>query len=127
MLIVGINPSSSKSISPCITLKRLYGWADALSIQFFSFVNCIGRPGPYSHRDVDYELLLACVEGYDKVIALGGFPSRALDKIGVDHFMLPHPSGLNRKLNDKEYEKRILEECDAYIKSSSDRRERVHR
>ncbi|CAB5221458.1 hypothetical protein UFOVP247_170 [uncultured Caudovirales phage] len=117
MLIVGINPSSSKSVKPCITLKRLYRWADTLSIQFFSFVNCIGRPGAYTHKDVDYELLLTCVNGYDKVIALGGFPSKTLNRLGVEHFVLPHPSGLNRKLNDLEYEKRVLEECSDYLKT----------
>ena len=116
-MIVGINPSSSKRVDPCITLKRLYRWTDALSIQFFSFVNCIGRPGPYSNKDVDCEFLMKCAKGYDKVIALGGFPSHALKKLGVDHFMLPHPSGLNRKLNDREYEKRVLEECSEYIKA----------
>ena len=38
---------------------------------------------------------------YDKVIALGEFASQALTKSMVPHFKLPHPSGLNRKLNDK--------------------------
>lgn len=115
VLIVGINPSSSKRVDPCITLKRLYRWTDSLGIQFFSFVNCIGRPGPYTHMDIDYEFLLTCVNGYDKVIALGGFPSRALNKLGIDHFVMPHPSGLNRKLNDPAYEKQALEECSEYI------------
>ena len=99
ILIVGINPSSAKADKLCQS------------------INCIGRPGPYTHRDVEYEFLQECSEGYDKVLALGGFPSKALNKIGVEHFTLPHPSGLNRKLNDKEYERQILEKCSEYLKA----------
>jgi len=115
VLIVGINPSSSKRVDPCITLKRLYRWADELGLQFFSFVNCIGRPGPYSQIDIDYQFLLTCTNGYDRIISLGGFPSRALNKLGIDHFIMPHPSGLNRKLNDRTYEKQMLQSCLNYL------------
>jgi len=59
-----------------------------------------------------------CVQGYDKVISLGGFPSKALKKIGVDHFVMPHPSGLNRKLNDPAYEKQALQECKDYLENT---------
>lgn len=40
--------------------------------------------------------------GCDHVVALGNTASFALDYISVEHLQLPHPSGLNRKLNDKE-------------------------
>ena len=117
VLVVGINPSSARTDKICQSIKRLVGWADALGLQHYSFVNCIGHPGPYSHRDVEYEFLQECAKGYDKVLALGGFPSKALNRIGVEHFMLPHPSGLNRKLNDKQYEQDILEKCGEYLRA----------
>jgi hypothetical protein len=117
VLIVGINPSNSKSVKPCITLKRLYRWADELGLQFFSFVNCISRPGSYTFKDVEFDLLSECVKGYDKVIALGGFPSKALQKMHISHYAMPHPSGLNRRLNDKQYEKHVIGECDEYLRS----------
>ena len=115
VLIVGINPSSSTKVKPCITLKRLYGWADYLGLKHFSFVNCIGHPGSYSFKDVEFDMLSECAVGYDRVLALGGFPSKALKKLGVEHFTLPHPSGLNRKLNDREYELSVLKECSDYV------------
>jgi hypothetical protein len=115
VLIVGINPSSSKKADPTITLKRLYQWTDSLGLQFFSFVNCINKPGAYSFKDVDFDFLSTCAQGYDKVISLGNFPSRALNKLGIEHFVMPHPSGLNRKLNDKHYELSMLEHLKEYL------------
>ena len=117
VLIVGINPSGSDPTRVSQSIKRLCKWTESLGLTFFSFVNCISRPGPYRESDVDYEMLQECVKGYKKVIALGNFPSMALSKIKVEHFMLPHPSGLNRKLNDKSYETKILEECREYIEA----------
>lgn len=37
-----------------------------------------------------------------KVIAFGNKASERLVKWNVPHIMMPHPSGLNRKLNDKQ-------------------------
>lgn len=39
----------------------------------------------------------------DKIVALGKTAERALQMLGIEHFAMPHPSGLNRKLNDPEY------------------------
>lgn len=36
-----------------------------------------------------------------KVIALGNKASKRLEKIKVGHYKMPHPSGLNRILNDE--------------------------
>lgn len=90
-------------------------WADYLGLGLFSFTNCIYNPGKYSMRDVDFDLLSESCRGHDKVVALGNFPSQALRKISVDHFTLPHPSGLNRKLNDRDYELDQLLKCRNYI------------
>ena len=53
----------------------------------------------------------------DKVVALGNEAEQHLNRLGVKHFKLPHPSGLNRKLNDKKYVDQILKECKTYLKS----------
>lgn len=50
-----------------------------------------------------------------KVIALGGFASQVLHKLGVEHFKLPHPSGRNRLLNDRNYEAEQLKLCREYL------------
>jgi hypothetical protein len=49
------------------------------------------------------------------VIALGGEASKRLNELGVKHFKLPHPSGLNRKLNDKQEISRLLYRCKKFI------------
>lgn len=114
IIVIGINPAKG---SPKIkgALSRLANWMDAAGVKHWSFTNCLFTPGSYSHRDVDYMHLTQCVDGYDKVIALGGFPSKALTELGINHHMLPHPSGLNRKLNDAEYEKQQVNLCKEYI------------
>jgi hypothetical protein len=115
ILIVGINPSSVNPAKICASIKRLYRWTDDMGIGFFSFTNCIPHAGKYTDKDIDYEFLNNCIKGYDRVVALGGFPSKALSKLDVDHFVLPHPSGLNRKLNDKSYEREVLKNCSDYL------------
>jgi hypothetical protein len=37
-----------------------------------------------------------------KVIAFGNKASERLEKLNISHYKLPHPSGLNRKLNNKQ-------------------------
>lgn len=49
-------------------------------------------------------------------IACGNIASEALNDEGIKHFKLPHPSGRNRKLNDKKYEKNLLKECYKWIR-----------
>jgi len=45
---------------------------------------------------------LRCIEP-KYVIALGKTAAKALTLLGVPHYEMPHPSGCNRKLNDKEF------------------------
>lgn len=117
VLVVGINPSSSQRAGKSVTIKRLHKWTDELGIGYFSFTNVVSFPGKFTEADVDYESLESICKKYDKVIALGNFPSKVLAKIGINHFMLPHPSGLNRKLNDRNYELKVLGECNEYLKT----------
>lgn len=51
----------------------------------------------------------------DKVLALGKVAGALLDEIQVKHIKLEHPSGLNRNLNDKDYEARMLAFLKEYI------------
>lgn len=47
------------------------------------------------------------------IIALGHEASQACGKI--EHFKLPHPSGLNRQINDKKFILDKLNECKQYV------------
>lgn len=59
------------------------------------------------HTDIDLE--------EDRIIALGKAASKGLTKLGVDHFTMPHPSGLNRQLNSKSFIELKLQQCKYYI------------
>jgi hypothetical protein len=117
VIIVGINPSSGKPNKTSATIKRLNSWVNTLGIDYYSFTNVIHQPGPYKDSLVDKESLLCYIKGYKKVIALGPFVSKTLNSISVEHYTLPHPSPLNRQLNDKEYEVMKLKECKKFMES----------
>lgn len=117
VLVVGMNPSGrdlKHKKGP--TLTKLESWMDCLGVEHFSFINCIDEPGETRASKVDFKRLCTVSKGYDKILALGGFVSSALNTINVSHFKLPHPSPLNRLLNDKAFEKKTLSECKDYLK-----------
>lgn len=50
-----------------------------------------------------------------KIVTLGTYPSKVLTRIGIAHYAMPHPSGLNRKLNDPTYVAGVLAGCQTYL------------
>jgi hypothetical protein len=67
---------------------------------------------------VDLDFVRESTKGHDIIVALGGFVSKTLQRAGIDHISLPHPSPLNRKLNDKEYEKAMLRDTIVSLRDS---------
>jgi len=108
-LILGINPSPV-AFRRNHSLYRLAEWMTFLGYDTYCFSNIIPYKGNYSHKDVDYDFVRESIQGHDTILALGGFVSNTLKRMGIDHIELPHPSPLNRKLNDKEYERTMLED-----------------
>jgi uracil-DNA glycosylase len=49
-------------------------------------------------------------------VALGNEASKELERLNIQHFKLPHPSGRNRLLNNKKFIDSELEKCKNYIK-----------
>ena len=78
-------------------------------------MNCFDERGEYNTSKIDYTSLKNCINTSYKVLALGVFPSQALQKLNIDHFRLPHPSPRNRQLNDKTFEYMMLEECKGFV------------
>lgn len=77
-------------------------------------MNIIQEPGPVNK---DSKIVsLNEVRCYNIIIGLGNHVSSVLEKEGIEHFKIPHPSPLNRKLNDRNYEKQVLEHCKEYLK-----------
>jgi uracil-DNA glycosylase len=50
-----------------------------------------------------------------KFVALGKTAARACELAGVDFLEMPHPSGMNRKLNDPEYVKEKIKRLAEFI------------
>ena len=120
VLVVGLAPGSSKikRKNKSATLKRLDKWLGACDVYLYSFVN-LRTPGRTfdSGTDIDETLLQECLDGYNKVIALGNEVSLYFTKRGVGHFPAPHPSPLNRKFNDKSFEPTVINSLHSYLNS----------
>jgi len=108
-LILGINPSPS-GFKRNNSMYRLREWMTVLGYDTYCFSNVIPDEGDYKQGDVDLDFVRESIEGHDTVIALGGFVSRVLNRCKIDHITMPHPSPLNRNLNDKDYERAMLED-----------------
>ena len=133
IIFVGDKPST-KNIDPKVpfvgtkSYKTLLDWIARLDIDISDtiIVNSNGVDKyPFSNDNntainfscpatsVDYDAEL------DKVIALGNNAASVLNGHLLPHFKLPHPSGRNRKLNDKKYVKQVLKECKEWLCSKT--------
>lgn len=115
---VGSNPSHSGPNSPA--KQNLFKWVKFLQLEVgYSFYNVSERvtPGnrPLKKSEYDLERLRDQLRGCGKVVALGATAADALNKLGVAHFKLPHPSPKNRVLNDKLLIESTLRECRNYL------------
>lgn len=113
ILVIGLNPSKRGSKSP--TLKTLKIWLDYLDIKYISLTNIYGGYGKFSLKDVQTDQVKEVSKDYNKILALGSKVSNVLDLMGINHFNLPHPSGLNRQLNNSNYIHERLEACKNYL------------
>lgn len=113
VLVLGRNPSKRGGSSP--TIRRLKSWMDALELDFVSFDNVSHRFGSINLKDIDHKHVREICRGYDKILTLGTAASTALDIMAIDHFSLPHPSGLNRQLNQRSFIQQKLDSCWDYI------------
>ncbi len=112
ILFVGDRPS--KYTDPDHPFKgarcepKLLSWIKQLSIDKYRIINRV---------DPDFEIVIFVQMVNERpIIALGNNASKALKH--YKHFKLPHPSGRNRKLNDKEYEISILKQCKEWLEAS---------
>jgi hypothetical protein len=117
VLIVGMCPSDKPTLGTKrnATFRNLESWMDRLNIRYFSFINTFDVPGKPVMSNVDFTKLEQACVGYSKVLALGNFASKALCKIDVRHYVMPHPSPLNRNLNYKWWVDLMLEDCKEYL------------
>lgn len=108
VLVIGLTPSTKTQHNA--SLKRLYGWLDLLDQHIVSFTNL------YESKNIsEIEFIKSIHRKYDKILALGNEVSNELNKHGILHFKLPHPSGLNRQLNDEGFVYETIKECKNYL------------
>lgn len=112
VLIVGLNPAKCGGSAP--SLKNLYKWLDTLELERVSFINLFGDYGN-KYEISNAEFIESIAPDYDKVITLGTVVHKYLVAMQISHYSLPHPSPLNRKLNDPIYVHETLEACKNYL------------
>lgn len=114
VLFVGDKPSKNNT-NPKIAFKGtrsgkvLEMWAAALDLVPDAYIT-INRVDPYFT-----DCAISFYKCQKAIIALGAEADKALTKFGIPHYTLPHPSGRNRVLNDKNELTRLLGGCKSYI------------
>lgn len=121
ILFIGDKPSprmkpGAKAFEGAACEKRLKNWIDT-----------IFEPGVevyvINSNDIDFlrVMINECAWSTGKIITLGSIASKRVHKLVPKkyYFELPHPSGRNRKINDKEFIAKKLDECKSYIKERS--------
>lgn len=88
--------------------KTLLDWIYKLDVS-------VSRCLIHNAYNIKGEAEIINVGSSDKVVALGENARDRLVELGIDHFALPHPSGMNRKLNDKKALDKLLSECKDWL------------
>ncbi len=128
ILFIGSNPSHVAGVGDTLVHtgtksgNRFSQWMTALNQTDYRVTNIVNFPTknnrPLKLSDISgsrlQELILECAD-YEKIIALGTFPSRILKSLYIKHFKLPHPSPTNRQHNKPEFIREKLNECKKYI------------
>jgi hypothetical protein len=76
-----------------------------------------------SEEDLKKHLTLIEQTELPKIVTLGKLAEGAMEETGLPFFALPHPSGLNRKTNDKDAVQKSLEDCYNWIYNRSTQKE----
>ena len=137
ILFIGSNPSSAaKPQNPfCASTKSgrlLNNWLLSsgqypLSTNSVAYANIVDYSTednrPLSIGEIKSSLNLLQTKIYtvkpDKIVTLGKSAEKALTLLRLDFYPMPHPSGLNRQLNDSEYVEEKLNGLKVYLSPSN--------
>lgn len=117
-IIIGMNPTKGKYRKGC-AWYRLQDWIDELDVGIVAFTNLSHDPY-WNKKTVDFAYVRETARPHGKVIALGGLVSKVLSGLSIDHYTLPHPSPLNRQINNHAYISQRLQECKEYLHENFD-------
>lgn len=125
-LFVGLNPAlkhPGTDWNNNATFAKLFSWCERAEIRYFSFVNVSHKSGVFDRNTIDVPFLMRTINNHDgPVIALGREVASVLARTQSSFFKMPHPSPLNRLLNDAEYEELMIHEMRAFIRQYYDTR-----
>ena len=130
ILFIGSNPAKKAYTDDAFTLdtasgRNLQTWTAGIPGRFF-YDNVLLRKTEDNRpliRSEAAEAQASLAERIrkvdpDRIVALGKCAASALDKMRLNFLAMPHPSGLNRALNDKDYVADKIAElrmwCDGY-------------
>ena len=108
IIVIGQEPNKRYIRGKNGSIARLTRWLESIDVHRFSFTNLSISNGPEIDR------IVTEAQNYDTIITLGKVADKALNNINLEHFALPHPSGLNRQINNKEFINEQLRELRVY-------------
>lgn len=130
VVFIGQNPSSDNSYPDTAfvgsrSYATLIGWLVKLGLKEkdVTAINASKKLGKVTRNDIDELGILSIILQTDiKIICLGEYAETAVIEVAyrhkicdIDMFTLPHPSGLNRKLNDKKQLDTTLKHCREWL------------
>jgi hypothetical protein len=114
MIVIGLNPTKLSIPRKGGAVSRFREWLDYLGIDKVAFTNL--SPDPYwDKKKIDQDFLVRSISDHTKVVAWGPAVSKYLTAMGIEHFTLPHPSPLNRQVNDHNFIRQKLDECKEFL------------
>lgn len=120
LIIVGLNPSKASGTKHGPALRRLYSWAEEINLPIFSFTNLSDDPNwDLKFNSIDKNFVVQALSNHSIIVSLGSQVHNTLKRLGYDSFKMPHPSPLNRQLNDPNYEKQMLSELKNYVERNN--------
>jgi uracil-DNA glycosylase family 4 len=132
VLFVGSNPSNASTCDVAFhgstkSSKVLTEWIKHIPAgNMVMYINVLNkktennRPLKKSEVTSNLEQLKSQLSGIrpTRIVALGKTASTALTLLGQSHLQMPHPSGLNRQLNDQEFVEQKMKELAEYCSTS---------
>jgi hypothetical protein len=124
-LFVGLNPAArhpGTDWNNNSTFAKLFDWCDRLNVRHFSFVNVSHKSGVFDRNTIDVPFLMKTVATHNgPVVALGREVAAVMERTRHSFFKMPHPSPLNRLLNDPAYEEMMLDELSTFFRLEEER------
>jgi uracil-DNA glycosylase len=133
ILFIGSNPSTASSTTNafCESTKSgrtLNSWIKRIDLPLHAMMINVSSEPTKNNKPLTAALIknnlprLKSKINYlkpDKIVALGKVSAKALTLLGIHFYEMPHPSGLNRQLNDISFIEEKINGLKTYILSPS--------